>query len=206
MEQKKDTPKAKVIKFSARREKLAQILATNPKKTMRQAMLEVGYSNSSSLTGGSGIVKSKGFQLAMEKYLPDELLLKKHLEFLNSKRLVKEFRKGDLTNEISETDPSAVRALDLAYKIKGRYIVAGPTQNNLIIQVSDKSASRFGVPDSIHAEVRETLTREVEVETVKPEDEPHSTNPTRTKKGYFKKGVDQKHVYHIDASSGTDSD
>lgn len=209
MYSKSDLKKVKRVKYSSRREKLAQLLVMDPKKSMKQAMIEAGYSKSSATNGGAGIVKSKGFQQAMEKFLPDQLLLEKHREFLNSKRLVKEFRKGDVTTEISETDPSAVRALDLAYKIKGRYITPGVTQNNLVIQVSDKSAARFGMnpaPDAIHAEIREMPMQEAVIEAEEPEDEPHPSNPLRTKKGHFKKGVNQRHVYNIDTSAGSDSD
>lgn len=54
--------------------------------------------------------------------IPDDLLLKKHLELLTVPRKVRTTRHGELVMEIEELDTNAViKGLDMAYKLKGYY-------------------------------------------------------------------------------------
>ena len=54
--------------------------------------------------------------------IPDNLLVKRHLELLDVPRKIRTFKKGDLENEIEELDSYAIKSgLDMAYKIKGIY-------------------------------------------------------------------------------------
>lgn len=109
----------------------------NVSKAMRMA----GYP-ATTARNPQQITKAKGFTELLEKYLPESHLLAKHRTFLDSKRVVKTFRKGDLMETIEETDPAAVKALDMAYKLKGKYQdKAG--NSVLIINVSGQAQARY---------------------------------------------------------------
>lgn len=112
----------------------------NVSKTMR----DVGYSPNTAKKP-SNLTKSKGWQQLMKKYLPDSHLGKKHREFLDAKRILRTYKKGDLEMETEETDPAAIRALDLAYKIKGKYSNDDTSNKTLIINITAETADRFGL-------------------------------------------------------------
>lgn len=68
-----------------------------------KAMVAAGYSRATAKTPQK-LTESKGWREIMENFLPDELLAKKHKALLDAK------------------EPSIViKALDLAYKVKGYY-------------------------------------------------------------------------------------
>lgn len=129
-----------------------------------QAMRNVGYS-AATATVPSKMTRSKGFLELMEKYLPEKHLLKKHKEFLNTPRRIRSYKKGDLVEETEETDPSAVKALDMAYKLKGKY--AATTNNNvLVVNISGQTASRYG-----DAPATATEPVKIEAKDITPHDE-----------------------------------
>lgn len=102
-------------------EKTAEIvLESDGKMPVSRAMLKAGYPKSTS-KNPHRVTRSKTWEKLMEKHLPDGHLQKKHREFLDSKRVIRTFRKGEFETEIEETDGNAVKALDMAYKLKGRY-------------------------------------------------------------------------------------
>ncbi len=91
------------------------------------------------------LTRSKGWEELLEKYLPDSHLGKKHREFLDTPRIVRTYKKGDLETEIEETDPSAVKALDLAYKIKNKYKDGVQIDKAVIVQISKEAAEKYAV-------------------------------------------------------------
>jgi hypothetical protein len=108
-----------------------------------RAMREAGYSPATAKTP-SKLTNSRGFQQLIKKYLPDNHVLQKHRQFLDAPRIVRTFKKGDLELEVTETDPSAVKALDLAYKIGGKYGDTSGGNKVLIINISGQSNERYG--------------------------------------------------------------
>jgi len=89
-----------------------------------KAMIDAGYSPATAKTPQK-LTKSKGWQEIMDEMFPNELLLKKHKELLNAKKLVIDHWNGK-TEIIKMIDNVAVgKALDLAYKIKGYYHPSG---------------------------------------------------------------------------------
>ena len=68
-----------------------------------KAMRESGYSEKTSLTP-SKLTNSDGWKALMQEYLPDNLLARKHNELLEDKQAI-----------------HRLSALNLAYKIKGKY-------------------------------------------------------------------------------------
>lgn len=113
-----------------KQEKAAKLLVENGRSVSR-AMRAAGYSKKTA-TAPAKLTKSKAWPLLLEKYLPDSHLGEKHREFLDSGRVTRVFKKGDLEVETTETDPSAVKALDLAYKLKGRYKDTTPPGNTYV--------------------------------------------------------------------------
>jgi hypothetical protein len=109
-----------------------------------KAMREVGYSPATASTPGK-LTESVGYKELIEEYLPDLHLLDKHREFLDSPRTIKRVVKGIVVEVTEETDTNAVRALDMAYKLKGKY-GENTTNNVLIVQVSDASSQRYQQP------------------------------------------------------------
>ncbi len=115
------------------------------------AMLIAGYAPSTA-TKPSNLTKTKSFAELLEKYLPDKKLFEKHTEFLNAPRKIRSYKKGDFVEETEETDPSAVKALDMAYKLKGKY-VATTNNNVLVVNISGQTADRYGSPATEPAKI-----------------------------------------------------
>ncbi len=127
-----------------KQERLAEHLLVENGSSVSEAMRQVGYSDNTAKVP-SKVTRSKGWQELMAKYLPDKHLMKRHKEFLDAPRQIRTYKKGDLVSETEETDPSAVRALDMAYKLKGRYSAESEGNKTLIINISSESASRYKV-------------------------------------------------------------
>lgn len=88
---------------------------------MGKAMVSAGYSPNTAKTPGK-LTRSKGWQELMDSLFPDELLLKKHRELLEAKKIIIEYRNGTAEVIAEEIDfNTVVKALDMAYKLKGNY-------------------------------------------------------------------------------------
>ena len=91
-----------------------------------QAMIEAGYSPATAKTPQK-LTESKGFQELVEKYLPDETLVKVHQEGLQATtkkpHLIDRDDKGRPVYEYVPEEDYATRHryLDSAYKLKGSY-------------------------------------------------------------------------------------
>lgn len=123
------------------RQRKAVSLISKHNGNVGAAMREAGYPESSSKQP-QRLTNSKAYKELIEEFLPDQHLLDRHREMLDAPRIMRTYVKGIVTNETTETDPSSVKALDMAYKLKGKY-TENVTNNVLIVQLSDTSASRF---------------------------------------------------------------
>lgn len=85
-----------------------------------KAMRDAGYSPQTA-KNPSKLTESIAWNDLMEQHLPDTELAKVHDELLHSKKITKFIGKGDYETETSEDSPIAVKALDMAYKLKGYY-------------------------------------------------------------------------------------
>lgn len=121
----------------------AKIKLENPRKPMGEVMLEAGYKESTT-KHPKHLTDSKGWSELMEEYLPDKHLGEKHREFLDSPRVVRKYTKGEIEYETEETSPEAVKALDMAYKIKGRYKEINIGQA-LIVNLSPSVAKKYAI-------------------------------------------------------------
>ena len=81
----------------------------------KEAMIKANHSLSYSESGQ--ILKTKGWQELMEKYLPDNDLAKVHQEGLNANKVITSHTEPD--KEYPD-HPTRHRFLETAYKIKGR--------------------------------------------------------------------------------------
>lgn len=130
-------------KPSIRQLRLVRKIAEN-NGNVSKSLRDVGYS-ASVAENPQRVVGTQTFQALMDELLPERHLTEKHREFLDSKRVIRTYVKGDLKEETEETDSNAVKALDMAYKLRGKY--ADKTGNNiLIINVSNQSADRYKQP------------------------------------------------------------
>lgn len=135
-------------------------------RSVSGAMRDVGYSHKTA-TAPAKLTKSKGWQELMDAYMPDLLLAKKHKEFLTSKRQIRRYKRGDLVDETEETDPAAVKALDMAYKLKRRYgdVNIGAA---VILNISGTALGKYGDANGAPS----NLPLNASVERVEKKDDP----------------------------------
>ena len=119
------------------------VIESNGTKGVSRAMIEAGYPETTA-RNPQQLTRSKAWPQLLEKYLPEKHLGKKHRQFLDAPRRIRTYKKGDLVEETEETDPSAVKALDMAYKLKGKYAPTGGN-NVLVINVSGQTSERYSV-------------------------------------------------------------
>lgn len=98
-------------------------------KPMGQILKEVGYSESV-CKHPDRVTNTKGWEELMNQYLlQDEELLRIHNKLLNAQKVVRISLTGEF---ITQSDYSTIsKALDLAYKIKGKYVHNDISENLL---------------------------------------------------------------------------
>ena len=130
-----------------KQKRAAKIKLEDPTKSMGQVMLEAGYAPNSTIAPAQNLTESKGWNELMEHYLPDDHLGEKHREFLDSPRIVRTYKKGELLSESEETSPEAVKALDMAYKLKHRYGELNLNQA-FILNISESAVKKYDTDQS----------------------------------------------------------
>jgi polynucleotide 5'-kinase involved in rRNA processing len=101
-----------------------ELVVNGSNTTMKEAMIKVGYSPNTAVAP-TKVTESKGFNELLEKYLPDDKLLKVHEEALEAKKW------NDFTGEREPDHTTRLKAVDLGYKLKGKI---GGTQVNVLNQ------------------------------------------------------------------------
>ena len=133
------------IKFASNRKKLAvKIIAENPTISTKKALEMAGYSKSTANTSPL-VTKTRSWNELMDLYLPDDLLATKHKEFLTTPKTIRKFARGELLETVEEVSPQATKALDMAYKLKGRYQDIA-IDKALIVNVSAPIAEKYKIP------------------------------------------------------------
>lgn len=101
---KKEAFKPQII--TLKQDRAAKIMAKSivgqENKSKKQILKEAGYSKTGQLAP-SKVTNTAGFQAALEKYLPHDFLVENHNDLISQR----------------DNIPSAVKALDLAYEVKG---------------------------------------------------------------------------------------
>jgi hypothetical protein len=103
---------------------VAKDLMENKGKPVSRAMLDAGY-DPRTAKNPQQLTKSIGWQELMDKYLPDDKLLKVHEEAMEAKKW------NDFTGEREPDHTTRLKAVDLGYKLKGKI---GGTQVNILNQ------------------------------------------------------------------------
>lgn len=86
-----------------------------------EAMVSAGYSPNTAKTPQK-LTTSKGWLELMGSLLPDEMLAKKHRQLLNAKKIIVDRSRGKAKFITKINDyTTVVKALDLAYRVKGYY-------------------------------------------------------------------------------------
>ena len=87
-----------------------------------KATVDAGYPASTAKRGK--VQGTKTWQLLLDEYLPDDLLAERHKELLNKREYRKKVdptSKKETYEDIGPDTTAAVKALDMAYKLKGQY-------------------------------------------------------------------------------------
>lgn len=136
------TKKKYKIKPKARIKKVFdKVIESGGIKPVSVAMVEVGYSPASA-TNPQKITESKSWQVLLDEYLPDEFLAEKHKELFDKEEVV--VRNNVATGQVDviptgQIDVQARKAaLDMAYKIKGRYKEDGKITVNAVFGIVHK--------------------------------------------------------------------
>lgn len=96
----------------------------------------------------SRLTKSKAWPELMEKYLPEKTLTKLHEKFLNKKEVViTGIGKGESEwSYTGQPHSDALKALEQAYKLRGRYPKEDEGGNKtLVLVITEDTAKRYGV-------------------------------------------------------------
>lgn len=142
--------------------------------TITKAMSKAGYADTTASTTGK-LTNTKGWGELMAKFIPDDELIKKHKEQLNSSKLTKLYFDIDdnddvikevckklgvellyiKINKAKDGKTANVKApdffyrdlaMDKAYKVKGRYSDHDSGGNKtLIINITGETAQRYGI-------------------------------------------------------------
>lgn len=120
---KKEKPKPRLL----RQAKLAKLLSDNIRKKCGKSegelMLEAGYSKSYSITPGQ-VKKTKNWQTTMDKYLPEDLIARRHKQLLNKKEtLIEEDVHGNkkIVRSKEIHVQSVAKGVEMGYRLRGRY-------------------------------------------------------------------------------------
>ena len=107
------------------------------KEEVKPAMIAEGYSLT---TAGNPylVTRTKSWKELLDEYLPQEKLARKHDQLLNS-----------------EKDETAIKALDLAYKVRGDY---APVQS-MSVHVTVKPSEHKVIADEYEAKLLEQLNK-----------------------------------------------
>jgi len=107
-----------------------------------RAMIDANYSPKTA-KNPEKLTNSKGWQELMSKHLPDSALAKKHRELLNKREYI------TIDGESEDVGPetqAVSKALDMAYKLKGKYVNEDNQSNKtLIVMISGESSKRYAI-------------------------------------------------------------
>ena len=102
--------------------------------SMGKLMRKAGYSQSSS-TMPKSVTGSKQWQVLCTKYLKDSKLLRRHEEMLDKKEIIVKIDKRGQVFKYNTGQPHSDvnKALDIAYRIKNKYLDEGIEKQTIIL-------------------------------------------------------------------------
>jgi len=168
--ERKTKPKAalkeeKKKKRGSLRQRIAIIKLVENGGNVSKAMREAGYSKKTAINPKK-LTESKAYQEILGNYLPDELLAQKHLELLNKEEVI--LKNNVTTGKIEaiytgRVDTNAVKsALDMAYKLKGKY--APEKSINLNMNIKQDNPQLEKIRKMYDEEVKKQIIKQIENE------------------------------------------
>lgn len=139
------------------KQKRALALVVEKGRSVSSAMREVGYSPQTAVDPGK-LTRSKGWAELMQKHFPDSKLANLHRKFLEKKEVIvvsDGAREGSHLEWTGQPHPDALKALELAHKLKGRPS-SDPLGNTTNIQINVIRFNADNNPAPIHAEAIST--------------------------------------------------
>lgn|SRR3990167_2213487 len=97
------------------------------------------------------LIKTKDWKGLMDEYIPDEVLMKKHRELLDKKKVFVITRWDNKKNKLvsqegDEIDVKAVsEGLDMSYKLKNRYSDEMGGNKTIVINITGIAAQKYGI-------------------------------------------------------------
>lgn len=129
-------------------DKVVNQVRKGAKVSVSGAMREVGYSKRTS-EHPDKITESEGWKELMRTHLPDKSLAELHKKFLKKEEAIvisDGAQSGSHIEWTTQPHPDALKALDIAYKLKGNYPKEADGGNKtLIVVIAGESANRFDV-------------------------------------------------------------
>jgi hypothetical protein len=118
-------------KSIAMQNKVLDIVQKDPTKPICEAMVAVGYSESTA-RNPSRYIGRENLLKAFSKAIPDKLILKAHKKLLKAKTRTKTYVKGEFRTEVVSEDAFALsKGVELAYRVKGSF---APEEKELSIR------------------------------------------------------------------------
>lgn len=114
------------------------------------AMIEAGYSPKTAKNPDK-LTESDGFRELTKKFLPDDLLMKVHMQGLQATR-------SDSAGQQVDDFQARHKYLDSAYKLKGLYAPEMTHNMNINVNATPDSLSKF---DKLRTEYEEKLLKEI---------------------------------------------
>jgi len=103
--------------LTTRKRKVAKLIGES--RSMKEAMIKANYALSTASKGQACLSKDEEFLALLEKELADSKVVRTHTEALGATRIHTSHTEPD---RIVPDWPTRVKAVDLAYKVKGKLI------------------------------------------------------------------------------------
>lgn len=128
-------------------EEVLETLGKGKRPNIEKIAIKNGYSVTSAHAGVPQ--QTKTFQDIIAKALSDDKLSKLHEKFLKKQEFAiisDGAQNGSHIEYTGQPHPDALKALDIAYKLKGKYPTDGEGGNKtLIINITGETAQRYGL-------------------------------------------------------------
>lgn len=122
-----------------------------------RAMIDAGYSEAYA-SNPQQLIATNKFQALMDELLPDKEIGEQLKKIMHSPRLVRKFVKGELEFETTETDPSQIKAVDIALKVKGRYPKETETPTTSLVPLTNEQLQQLADLAADYAKAKRSRT------------------------------------------------
>ena len=103
-----------------RQKRMFKVLVENSSDTLKEAMIESGFS-AETAKAPTKVTRSKGFKQLMDEYFPEDYVAQKHRELLDAEDVVFIPRGKKILEKTRPDNPTRRAAVNMAYKLRGNY-------------------------------------------------------------------------------------